>query len=113
MVVNPNTTAKMTDAVVAAAGRVAQTNTLVVGATSDSGVDAVESNVDEVRGAAAVLELVAAGSAVDAFVIACFGDTGVAAARELANVPAEGLLAQGLSTSRASTYAPTPGRPAR
>ncbi|MDQ1663210.1 MAG: allantoin racemase [Blastococcus sp.] len=99
MVVNPNTTAEMTAAVVAAARRAARPDTLVVGGTAASGVDSVESNADEVWGAAGVLDQVAAGPAVDAFVIACFGDTGVAAARELATVPVVGMTEAALLTA--------------
>jgi allantoin racemase len=86
MVVNPNTTVSMTDTVAEAGRTVAAATTTVVGGTPTRGVSAVESNLDEVWGAVGVLEQVAAGeqAGVDGYVIACFGDTGLAAARELA-----------------------------
>ena len=101
MVVNPNTTAAMTDQVVAAARRVAGPTTTLVGSTAASGVDSIESNLDEVRGAVAVVEQVLAGerSGVDAYVVACFGDTGVAAAREVAAGPVVGMTEAALLTA--------------
>jgi allantoin racemase len=93
MVVNPNTTVSMTDTVVAASRAVAAATTTVVGGTPARGVSAVESNLDEVWGAVCVTEQVAAGeqAGVDGYVIACFGDTGLAAARELARGPVVGM----------------------
>jgi allantoin racemase len=99
MVINPNTTTEMTDAVVAAARRVARPDTRIIGSTSSRGVDSVESNGDEVWAAAGVLEQVAEGTRVDAFVVACFGDTGVMAARELATVPVVGMTEAALLTA--------------
>ena len=47
VVINPNTSAPMTDAVVRAAEKVAGTGTRIVGATPSSGVSEIESHVDE------------------------------------------------------------------
>jgi hypothetical protein len=58
------------------------------------GPAAVESHVDEVAAAAAVVELVRADLASggsDAYVLACFGDPGLDAARELVEVPVIGI----------------------
>lgn len=101
MVVNPNTTVTMTAAVVAAARRVAGPAVTLVGSTASTGVGAIESNVDEVRGAVAVVEQVVAGerAGVDAYVVACFGDTGVAAAREVAAGPVVGMTEAALVTA--------------
>ena len=101
MIVNPNTTAQMTDSVVAAATRVAAPGTALVGATASWGTDSVESHLDEVWGAAAVAEVVAAGErrGIDAYVIACFGDTGLPAAQELATGPAVGMTEAALFTA--------------
>jgi allantoin racemase len=101
LVVNPNTPVAMTEDVVAAAGRVARPGTVIVGGTPASGVESVESNVDDVWGAVGVLDQVAAGerAGVDAFVIACFGDTGVHAARELATVPVVGMTEAAIMTA--------------
>jgi allantoin racemase len=101
MVVNPNTTVTMTAAVTAAARRVAVPGTVIVGGTPSIGVSAVEGNVDEVWGAAGVVDQVELGerTGTDAYVIACFGDTGVAAARELAAGPVVGMTEAALLTA--------------
>jgi allantoin racemase len=101
MIVNPNTTVAMTRTVVAAARRVAAPGTRVVGGTPSRGVSAVESNLDEVWGAVGVLEQVEVGerTGADAYVVACFGDTGVAPARELARGPVVGMTEAALATA--------------
>jgi allantoin racemase len=101
MIVNPNMTASMTDAVLDGARAVADTNTTLLGSTAQHGVESVESNVDEVYGAMAVLEQIRRGEAlgVDGYVIACFGDTGVHGAREAASGPVVGMTEAALFTA--------------
>ncbi|MBL7490856.1 aspartate/glutamate racemase family protein [Frankia sp. AgB1.9] len=101
MIVNPNTTASMTRAVLAGAEAVAGPSTRLVESTAARGVESVESNTDEVWGALAVLEQVRAGEAtgVDGYVIACFGDTGLPAARETARGPVVGMTEAALFTA--------------
>jgi allantoin racemase len=79
--------------VVTAARRIAAAGTEIIGATPDRGVASIESHVDEVWGSLGVVEQVNAGErvGVDAYVIACFGDTGVPAARELGRGPVVGM----------------------
>jgi allantoin racemase len=100
-VINPNTTALMTRTVVTAAQAVAAAGTTLIGGTPTRGVASVESHVDEVFGALGVLEQVRVGeeSGVDGYVIACFGDTGVPAARELARGPVVGMTEAALFTA--------------
>ncbi|MCW2529862.1 MAG: Hydantoin racemase [Pseudonocardiales bacterium] len=101
MVVNPNTTEAMTHAIVAAARRIAGPNTVISGGTPSHGVASVESNIDEIWAGVGVAELVTAGEleSVDAYVIACFGDTGLAAAKELAAGPVVGMTEAALTTA--------------
>lgn len=101
MVVNPNTTASMTDLVVAAARGVARPTTRLIGSTASAGVASVETNADEISGALAVLHQVERGerAGVDGYVIACFGDTGLAAAREVAAGPVVGMTEAALLTA--------------
>ncbi|SDP08513.1 aspartate/glutamate racemase family protein [Actinacidiphila guanduensis] len=101
MVVNPNTTRAMTDAVVAAARSAVPPGTTLVGGTPGAGVPSVESHTDEVWGAVGVLEQVRAGeqAGVDGYVVACFGDTGVQAAREMARGPVVGMTEAALFTA--------------
>jgi allantoin racemase len=106
MVVNPNTTASMTEAVVAAARRVASEGTQIVGGTPARGVASIESHVDEAWGALGVLEQVLLGEreGIDAYVVACFGDTGVPAAREVAGGPVVGMTEAALFTAAAIAH---------
>lgn len=101
MIVNPNTTESMTATVVAGARTVAAPTTELLGSSASRGVDSVESNVDEVWGALGVLDQVRAGEGmgVDGYVIACFGDTGLAAARETARGPVVGMSEAALFTA--------------
>jgi allantoin racemase len=102
-IVNPNTTRSMTDAVLESAAPAARHGTELIGVTPASGVPCVESHIDEVHGAMSVLveveRLEASVGRPDAYVIACFGDTGVAAAREAAAGPVVGMTEAALMTA--------------
>ena len=101
MVINPNTTRSMTDDVVVAAAPAARPTTRLVGSTAETGVASIETNADEVHGARAVLDQVKRGEeqGVDGYVIACFGDTGLAGARETASGPVVGMTEAALFTA--------------
>jgi allantoin racemase len=101
MVVNPNTSGAMTDEIVAAARKVAAPGTLILGGTSARGPQSVETNADEVWGALGVLQQVREGEdrGMSGYVIACFGDTGLAAAKETARGPAVGMTEAALLTA--------------
>lgn len=92
--INPNTSRAMTATIAAAAREVAGPEVDIVAVCPDEGPAAIESHVDEAFAAAAVIELIqrdqrAGGS--DGYVIACFGDPGLDAARELVEVPVVGI----------------------
>jgi allantoin racemase len=92
-IINPNTTAVFTQRILAAGQAVAAPGTEVQAVQPKSGAPSVESHVDEAFATVGVIEEVAAGEAegVDAYVIACFGDTGLEAAREMAAGPVVGM----------------------
>ncbi|GAA4267125.1 aspartate/glutamate racemase family protein [Frondihabitans peucedani] len=104
-VVNPNTTTTMTDRVVAAATPAARPDTVLVPVTPTSGVPSVESHIDEVHAALSVLveverlEALPPGERPDAYVVACFGDTGLPGAREAARGPVVGMTEAALLTA--------------
>jgi allantoin racemase len=102
-IINPNTTESMTDTVVAFAREVAGDDTVLIGVTPTTGAASIESHADEVRGARSVLEevqrLEVSTDRPDAYVIACFGDTGVAAAKEVATGPVVGMTEAALLTA--------------
>jgi allantoin racemase len=95
--VNPNSTVSMTEKIAAAARHAAAPATEIFATTSQSGPVSIEGYYD---GAAAVhglldqIETCETGKAdggIDAHVIACFDDTGLDAARCLANAPVFGI----------------------
>lgn len=93
LLVNPNTSALMTQAMTACAQQVAAAGTTVVGRQPSFGPQSIESHFDDVFGAAGVAEQVrlAQSENFDAVVIACFGDPGLDAARELTRAPVLGI----------------------
>jgi len=93
LVVNPNTTAAMTDTIAAAAVKVAAEGTEIVATQSRDGPESIEGFLDGAVAIPGLLERIAEGerSGVDAHVIACFDDTGLDAARALAAAPVVGI----------------------
>ncbi len=92
LVVNPNTTAAMTGAIAAAAHRHARPGTEIDAVTAPWGTPSIESHAEEAVAAAATLEVVGARAReYDGVVVACFGDPGLEAARELSPVPVVGI----------------------
>lgn len=92
-VINPNTSVGMTETIGAAARAVAAPGTDILAVCPGSGVPSIEGHFDEVIAALGVLEQVKAGrqQGVDGHIIACFGDPGLLAARELAQAPVVGI----------------------
>ncbi len=92
-VINPNISAAMTAQIGAAARAVAAPGTLIEAVQPSFGAPSIEGHHDDVWAAAGVSEQVRAGEAggADAHVIACFGDPGLHAARELARGPVIGI----------------------
>ena len=92
-VINPNTTRSMTEKIGVSAQRVAAAGTRIVASNPDSGPVSIESHFDEAISAVGVCDEVRRGEAegTDAYVIACFGDPGLLAARELTRAPVLGI----------------------
>jgi allantoin racemase len=92
LLINANTTASMTDPMVAAAEEVAAPGTEIVGATAEDGVPFIDGYYDEALAAAAVARLIRERRGTfDAAVIGCFGDPGLYASRELTDAPVIGI----------------------
>jgi allantoin racemase len=100
-VVNPNTTATMTAAIHRAALSVAAEGTTIEAATPTMGPASIESHYDEALSVPGILDEVARGelSGVDGYVLACFGDPGLDAARELAAGPVVGIAEAAMRTA--------------
>ena len=99
-VINPNTAPELTVTITAAAQAVAGPGVTVLGVNPTVGVPSVESHAEEAVAALGVLEQVGlTNDYTDAYVIACFGDTGVTAAREVATCPVVGMTEAALHTA--------------
>ncbi|MGO6998959.1 aspartate/glutamate racemase family protein [Rhizobium leguminosarum] len=101
LIVNPNTTASMTEKAATAARAAAASGTEIIAATSRMGPVSIEGHYD---GALAIPGLLAElrerqGVGYDAAVIACFDDTGLEAARTFADVPILGLCESAVVTA--------------
>jgi allantoin racemase len=94
-IINPNTTASMTVAMRQAAQQKAALGTTVSASQPESGPVCIESHFDEAISAVGVVEEVLKGEreggGIDAYVVACFGDPGLLAARELTPAPVIGI----------------------
>lgn len=92
-IVNPNTTAAMTEKIAAAAQAVAAKGTEIVAKTSKAGPESIEGYVDEAFSLPGLLSEIVAGErdSLDGHIIASFDDTGLDAARALARAPVIGI----------------------
>lgn len=92
-VINPNTTETMTSTIGACARAVAGPGVTVEAVSPATGPVSIESHFDDAMSVPGVLAEVAAGErgGADAYVIACFGDPGLLAAREVAAGPVIGI----------------------
>ena len=93
LIVNPNTTPSMTEKVGGAARRVASPATEITAVNPSMGPASIEGYYDEAFSVPGLLEEIRRGEAAgyDGYVIACFDDTGLDAARALAAVPVVGI----------------------
>jgi allantoin racemase len=97
LLVNPNTTASMTAAIAASASAVARPDTVVEATNPPHGPPSIENDDDERRcipGLLAELQTASARAPADrpdAYVVACFGDPGLAEARDLLDAPVLGI----------------------
>jgi allantoin racemase len=91
LVVNPNTTASMTEKIGAAARRVASPGTDILALNPVKGPVTIEGFYDEAMSLHGLLEVIRQRSDFDAVVIACFDDTGLDAARCLTEKPVIGI----------------------
>ena len=92
-IINPNTTQSMTDGIRVAAVGAANPGTEIVAVSPRMGPASIENFHDEYTSVIGVMEEVHKGKTegVDAFIIACYGDPGLYAAREIADVPVVGI----------------------
>jgi allantoin racemase len=91
--INPNTTQRMTDSMGRCAREVAAPGTEIVAVSPTMGPPSIEGYYDEAIASLGLLAEVEAGEkqGFDGYVIACFGDPALYAARELARGPVIGI----------------------
>lgn len=100
-VVNPNTTSSMTASIERCARAVAAPGTVVEAVTNTMGPASIESHYDDALAVPGLLAEIVRGETegVDGYVIACFGDPGLYAARELARGPVLGIAEAAMHTA--------------
>jgi len=92
-VVNPNTTASMTEKIARAARAAASPGTEIVAVNPNEGPPSIEGYFDEALSVPGLLREIVAGerAGVAGHIIACFDDTGLDAARVIARAPVVGI----------------------
>jgi allantoin racemase len=91
LVINPNPTASMTQKIGAAARAAAASGTAIEAVNPTFGPPSIEGFYDEVFSIPGLLAQMRAAPGADAYVIACFDDTGLDAARCLTTAPVIGI----------------------
>lgn len=92
-IINPNTTAGITNAMAKVASSLVRPDTELIAVSPQMGPSAIEGFYDEAFSAIGVLDEIRKGEqeGCDGYVIACFGDPGLAAAREMVRAPVLGI----------------------
>lgn len=91
LVLNPNTTASMTEKIGKAAEQIASAGTDIVAINPDQGPVSIEGYFDEAMSLAGIISAVRGHSDVDGIVLACFDDTGLDAIRCMTEAPVLGI----------------------
>ncbi len=100
LVVNPNTSEEMTNDIGEAARRYARADTVLETVCPDWGPRSIEGHYEDYVAAVATLEVIRERAAdFDGVVIACFGDPGLPAAREVSPVPVVGIAEAAMLTA--------------
>ena len=99
LIVNPNTTASMTETIAAAACAAAAPGTEIAAVTSAMGPASIEGFYDEALAVPGLIEALLSVKDADAGIVACFDDTGLDAARSAAPFPVVGICEAALVTA--------------
>lgn len=100
-VINPNTTEAMTKSIAAAAQSAAWAQTSVTAVNPSMGPASIGNHYDEALSVPGILAEIrrAESEGTDGYVLACFGDPGLDAARELATGPVLGIAEAAMHTA--------------
>ncbi|SEE95243.1 allantoin racemase [Rhizobiales bacterium GAS191] len=91
LVINPNTTVSMTRKIGAAAAAVAAAGTQVIAVNPEHGPPSIEGYFDEAFSVPGLIGEINKAPDMDAYVVACFDDTGLDAARCVTGAPVIGV----------------------
>lgn len=93
LVINPNTSQSMTDAIAEECRKVAAADTVIDAISPDYGPRSIETHAEDAIAAAATIDAVLQrkNDGYDAIVVACFIDPALAAIREIVDVPVIGI----------------------
>ena len=91
LLINPNTTPSMTRKIGAVAMAVASRGTEIIAVNSDFGPPSIEGYYDEAFSVPGLIAEMKNASDMDAYVIACFDDSGLEAARCITEAPVIGI----------------------
>ena len=98
LLINPNSTASMTEKIGASAVRYASPGTEIKAVNPTDAPASIEGHFDEAMSLRGLLDEVRKGEAegYDGFIVACFDDTGLGACREIATGPVLGICEAGM-----------------
>jgi allantoin racemase len=99
LIVNPNTTASMTETIAVAARAVAAPGTEISAVTSPMGPASIEGFYDEAFAVPGLIQALLQSVDADAGIVACFDDTGLDAARSAVRFPVVGICEAALVTA--------------
>jgi allantoin racemase len=100
LLINPNTSADMTERMVRTAAHVLPSDVEIIAVTATRGLPYIASRAESVIASTITLEMIAEHHHdADAVVIAAFGDPGLIAARELFEVPVTGMAEAAILTA--------------
>mgnify|MGYP001185883018 CR=1 FL=1 len=102
-IINPNTTQAMTDSIREMAEKYADEGTEIIAVSPATGPDSIETFIDEYLAVPGVIQEIIKGDKdedVDVFIIACFGDPGLQAAREATDKPVLGIAESAITTAK-------------
>src|SRR6266446_3457738 len=99
LIVNPNTSASMTETIATAALAAAAPGTEITAVTSPMGPASIEGFYDEAFAVPGLIQALLNAPDADAGIVACFDDTGLDAARSVARFPVVGICEAALVTA--------------
>ena len=100
IVINPNSNENVTSSMNTALEPLRLTNGPIIrSVTNVDGPSGIESQQDADTAALQVVDIIKRNNSADAFVIACFSDPGISAAREVTNKPVFGIAESGILTA--------------